>query len=64
MNDREDRAAQRAQDRERRAQERVAAAVARTEARAADIDGISSVQDRFTGDGHVTGRAEQFQVIL
>ncbi|MNV38611.1 hypothetical protein D3C71_1301720 [compost metagenome] len=42
----------------------VAGVMARAEARAADIDGVSAVQDRFTGDGHVTGRAEQFQVIL
>ena len=43
---------------------RYADGVARAKAWAADVDGVSAVQDRFTGDGHVTGRAEQFQVIL
>ncbi|MNG73123.1 hypothetical protein D3C79_315660 [compost metagenome] len=42
----------------------VAGVMARAEAWAADVDGISAVQDRFAGDGHVTRRAEQFQVIL
>ena len=42
----------------------VARVVAGAKARAADIDGVSAVQDRFAGDGHVTGGAEQFRVIL
>ncbi|MNI76487.1 hypothetical protein D3C73_1327190 [compost metagenome] len=42
----------------------IAGVVARAKTRATDVDGVSAVQDRFTGDGHVTGRAEQFQVIL
>lgn len=42
----------------------VAGVVPRAEARAADIDGVSAVQDGFAGNRHVAGRAEQFQVIL
>ena len=42
----------------------VAGVVARPEARATDVHGVGAVQDGFTGDGHVTGGAEQFQVML
>jgi hypothetical protein len=42
----------------------VAGVVAGTEARAADVHGVGAVQDRLTGDGHIAGRAEQFQVVL
>ncbi|KPW91180.1 Uncharacterized protein ALO75_00978 [Pseudomonas syringae pv. coryli] len=42
----------------------VAGVVPRTEARPADIDRIGTMQDGFTGDGHIPCRAEQFQVVL
>ncbi len=42
----------------------IAGVVARAEARAADVDGVSAVQDRLASNCDVTGRAEQFQVIL
>jgi hypothetical protein len=38
--------------------------VARAEARAADVHGVSAVQDRLAGDGDIAGRAEQFQMML
>ena len=35
----------------------VAGVMAGTEARPANVDGVSAVKDRFTGNGGVTGRA-------
>ncbi|MNP26036.1 hypothetical protein D3C76_1188700 [compost metagenome] len=42
----------------------IAGVVPRTEARAADVDGIGPMQDGLAGDGHIAGGAEQFQVML
>ncbi|MNI28217.1 hypothetical protein D3C73_819850 [compost metagenome] len=42
----------------------VAGIVAGAETRAADIDRVSAMQDGFAGNAHVTGGAEQFQVML
>ncbi|MNO57768.1 hypothetical protein D3C76_483110 [compost metagenome] len=42
----------------------IAGVVAGAEAWAADIHGVGAMQDRFAGDGHVAGGAEQFQVML
>ncbi|MNP31768.1 hypothetical protein D3C76_1249080 [compost metagenome] len=42
----------------------VAGVVARAETRATEVNGIGAMQDRLTGDGHVTGGAEQFQVMF
>ncbi|KPW80335.1 hypothetical protein ALO76_102470 [Pseudomonas syringae pv. coriandricola] len=42
----------------------VAGVVSRTKTRPADVNRVGAMQDGFTGDGHVPGRAEQFQVVL
>ncbi|MNF96199.1 hypothetical protein D3C84_789810 [compost metagenome] len=38
--------------------------VAGAEARSTDINGVGTMQDRLASDAHVTGRAEQFQVMF
>ena len=42
----------------------VAGVMPRAEARPTDIHGIGAMQDGFLGDGGITGRAEQFEVVL
>ncbi|MCY1451934.1 hypothetical protein D9M71_688240 [compost metagenome] len=42
----------------------VAGVMPGAEARAAEVDGISAMQDGLAGDRHVTGGAEQFQVMF
>jgi len=42
----------------------VAGVVACAEARAADVHGVSAMQDGLAGNGDIAGRAEQFQVML
>ncbi|RMS01327.1 hypothetical protein ALP75_204133 [Pseudomonas syringae pv. actinidiae] len=42
----------------------VAGVMSRTKASPADVHRVGAMQDGFAGDGHVPGRAEQFQVVL
>jgi hypothetical protein len=42
----------------------IAGVVARAEARATDVHGVSAMQDGLAGDGYVAGGAEQFKVML
>ncbi|MCY1450785.1 hypothetical protein D9M71_676170 [compost metagenome] len=42
----------------------VAGVVAGAEAWATEVHGVGAMQDGLTGDGHIAGGAEQFQVML
>lgn len=42
----------------------VAGVMAGAEAWATNVHGVGAVQDRLAGNGHVAGRAEQFQMML